>query len=91
METTVTRDADILYAPVGAETGVMLSVAKDSYYGLDAVGLRIWELLDTPATVASVCPRLQEEFAIDAATCDAEVLKFVNDLFDNGIVREAAA
>ncbi len=33
METTVTRDADILYAPVGAEEGVMMSVEKGLYYG----------------------------------------------------------
>ena len=90
METTVTRDADILYAPVGAEEGVMMSVTKGLYYGVDAVGLRIWELLETPATVAEVCARLQEEFQVDAPTCDAEVLQFVNDLMENGIVHAVA-
>jgi hypothetical protein len=91
LETTVTRDADILYAPVGAEEGVMMSVTKGRYYGVDAVGLRIWELLETPATVAEVCARLQEEFEVDAPTCDAEVLQFVNDLIENGIVHAVGA
>jgi hypothetical protein len=38
-----------------------------------------------------VCARLQEEFEVAAQTCDAEVLQFVNDLIENGIVHAVGA
>jgi hypothetical protein len=89
--TTLNRDGEILYAPVGTEEAVMMSVAAGRYYGLNAVASRIWELLDSPKTIAQVCTRLSEEFEVDAQTFEAEVLKFVQDLIDNGLVHEAAA
>ncbi|MGO8833961.1 MAG: PqqD family protein, partial [Roseiarcus sp.] len=52
---------------------------------------RIWELLETPKTVAQLCAQLCEEFEVDEPTCEAEVLKFTGDLVDNGMVHEAAA
>jgi hypothetical protein len=91
LETTLSRNADILHAPVGTEETVMMSVEGGRYYGLNAVASRIWELLETPMTVAQLCARVCEEFEVDAQTCEAKVLKFVNDLIDNGVVHEAAA
>jgi hypothetical protein len=88
-DTTLSRTDEMLYAPVGTEEAVMLSVT--AYYGLNAVAVRIWELLERPRTVAELCTQLCEEFEVDAPTCEAEVLEFVNDLIDNGIVHAAAA
>lgn len=69
----------------------MMSVTAGCYYGLNAVASRVWELLETPKTVAQVCAQLSQEFEVAGPTCEAEVLKFVQDLTDNGIVHEAAA
>jgi len=62
-------------------------VAHGLYYGLDAVGGRIWQLLDTPRTVGDICIALGEEFEVDDETCRADVLGFVADLVERGIVR----
>jgi hypothetical protein len=91
LDTTLSRNGEILYSRVGTEEAVMMSVAAGRYYGLDAVGMWIWELLESPRTIAEVCARLSEEFDVDAQTCEAEVLKFVNELIGNGILHEAAA
>jgi hypothetical protein len=91
LDTTVSRIGETLYARVGTEEAVMMSVAAGCYYGLNAVAVRIWELLERPMTIAELCARLCEEFEVDAQTCEAEVLKFVNELIDNGIVHAAAA
>ena len=82
---------DILHAPVGSEEAVMMNVTAGRYYGLNAVASRIWELLETPKTIAELCAQICEEFDVDAQTCEAAVLKFVQDLIDNGIAHEAAA
>jgi hypothetical protein len=91
LDTTVSHSGETLYARVGKEDAVMMSVTAGRYYGLNAVAARIWELLERPMTIAELCARLCEEFEVDAQTCEAEVLKFVNDLIDNGIVHAAAA
>ena len=91
LDTTLSRNDDILHASVGSEETVMMSVTAGRYYGLNAVASRIWELLETPKTIAQLCAQICEEFEVDAQTCEAEVLKFVQDLIDNGVVHEAAA
>jgi len=92
LSTQLSRNDDILHAPVGgSEEVVMMSVPAGRYYGLNAVASRIWELIETPKTIALVCAQICEEFEVDAQTCEAEVLKFLQDLVDNGIVREATA
>ena len=89
--TTLSRNRNILYASVGTEEAVMMSVEAGRYYGLNAVASRIWELLEPPKTVAQLCKILCEEFEVDAQTCEAELLEFAQDLVDNGIAHEAAA
>jgi coenzyme PQQ synthesis protein D (PqqD) len=91
LKTTLSRNGDILHAPVGTEEAVMMSVTAGRYYSLNAVALRIWELLETPKTVALLCSQIEEEFEVDAQVCEVEVLKFVQDLIDNGVAYEAAA
>jgi hypothetical protein len=91
LDTKLSRNDEILHASVGSEEVVMMSVPAGRYYGLNAVASRIWELLETPKTIAQVCAQISEEFEVDAQTCEAEVLKFVQDLLDNGIVHKAAA
>ncbi len=85
------RNSDIIYAPTGIREAVMMSIAAGRYYGLNAVGVRIWELLESPRDVAEICRQLVEEFEVDQPTCEAEVLRFVDELLDNGIVHDVAA
>jgi Coenzyme PQQ synthesis protein D (PqqD) len=91
LDTVVSRAGETLYARAGTDEAVMMSVAAGRYYGLNAVASRIWELLERPMTIAELCARLCEEFEVDAKTCEAEVVNFVNELIDNGIVHAAAA
>ena len=91
LDTILSRNDNILHASVGSEETVMMNVDAGCYYGLNAVASRIWELLETPKTIALLCAQICEEFEVDAQTCEAEVLKFVQDLINNGVVHETAA
>jgi Coenzyme PQQ synthesis protein D (PqqD) len=91
LDTKLSRNGDILHAPVGSEEAVMMSVEAGRYYGVNAVGARIWELLEAPKTIVQLCDQICEEFDVDSQTCEFHILKFVNDLIDNGIVYEVAA
>ena len=87
LQTELRRGDEILGARVDVDNAVLLSVADGLYFGLDAVGGRIWELLDTPRTVGEICTALGEEFEVDDETCRADVLGFVAELMERGIVR----
>jgi len=80
------RNGDWLAAKVGDEL-VMMSAAKGNYIGLSAVGARIWELIETPCTVESLCAALVNEYDVDPATCRAEVDSFLATLGQHQAIR----
>ena len=75
LETKLSRDGDILYAPVNAEEAVMLSISAGHYFGQFGC-TRIWQLLEAPMTVAQICARLCEEFEVDAQHCKMRGAEF---------------
>lgn len=66
---------------------VMMSVQRGHYYGLDAVGSRIWKLIQEPRSVAALCDLLQEEFEVDRATCERDVLEFLARLAAERLIK----
>lgn len=66
---------------------VMVSVEQGNYYGLDVIGSRIWELLEQPCSVATLCDRLQQEFTVDRLTCEQDVLEFLAKLAAEKLIR----
>jgi hypothetical protein len=79
------RKGDWLAARVGDEL-VMMSAAKGNYIGLSEVGARIWELIETPRTIESLCDTLVAEYDVEPATCRDEVGSFLATLADHDAV-----
>src|SRR5262249_31599441 len=65
---------------------VMMSVDKGDYVGLSEVGARIWELIDTPRELETLCSKLQEEFDVSNEICHADVEAFLKDLVHHGAI-----
>ena len=91
LETMLTRNDDVFYAPLDTEEAVILNVAAGKYYGLNALAARIWDLLEHPMTLAQLSSQICEEFEVDRRTCEAAVLTFADEIIDNGIVHASAA
>lgn len=85
LDTCLVRNPDLVAAEVDGET-VMISIEKGEYYGLNAVGSRIWELLEAPSTINDLCDQLLEEFDIDVEQCRAEVLTFASELLEQDVI-----
>ena len=81
----VRRQGDWLSAKVGDEL-VMMSAVKGNYIGLSEIGARIWDMIETPSDVDSVCARLQQEYDVEPDVCRTEVETFLNDLVKHGAV-----
>ncbi len=90
-DTALRRNANIIHAPVGTEEMVMLSVDAGRYYSLNAVGRRLWELLEEPRTRVELHAVICAEFEVDDRTCEADIAKFVAEMIDNGLVHAAEA
>ncbi len=73
------KQEDWLAAKVGDEI-LMMSAAQGLYLGLNAVGARIWELIDSHATPDTICAQLTAEFEVTPELCRADVDAFLADL-----------
>ena len=65
---------------------VLLNLESGVYYGLDAVGTRVWQLLMQGSTIASVRDTMIEEYEVAAQVLHADVTRLVGELHDRGIV-----
>ncbi|TLV01167.1 PqqD family protein [Dyadobacter luticola] len=77
---------DQISSKVGGET-VILNHNKGVYYGLDEVGVLIWDLLEQgPQTIDSICEAVISEYEVDANTCRSDVNVLLNDLVSEKLV-----
>jgi hypothetical protein len=54
-------------------------------YSLNEVAMRIWRLIEQPISVSAICTELLRHYAVDAATCQADVLAVLNELVRAGL------
>jgi hypothetical protein len=75
---------------IAADVGkqhVVLNVEKGTYLGLDAVGKGIWERLEQPRTIASLCEELRAVYEVlDRPLFEREVTEFIADLRLHGLI-----
>ena len=71
--------AQVMARQVGEET-VILDLASGTYFGLDPVGARIWQLLAEGKTLAGVCDTMQAEYEVTRGKIECDVLSLVQDL-----------
>lgn len=69
---------------------VLLNVASGVYYGLDPIGSRVWELLEVPRSVGHLTESLQAEYAVDAATCESDLVALLERLLVEGLIEVEA-
>lgn len=85
MDTTISQTKDIVASDIDGEV-VMMSIGNGTYYGIDSIGSRIWELIETPCKVSDLIEKLLEEFEVDRPTCEKDVLKFLEELQKNNTI-----
>jgi len=74
---------------LGEET-VILGMGDGVYYGLDAVGARVWALLATPRRVSELVQAVVVEFDVTPEQCERDVLALLEDLCERRLVNEVA-
>jgi hypothetical protein len=77
--------ANQMASRVGDEVAI-LDLDRSTYYGLDPVGARIWELMQTPVSLSAVLDVLVAEFDVDDATARNDLLALVDELLETQLV-----
>ncbi len=70
---------------LGGEVAI-LDLKAGVYYGLDAVGARIWSLIQEPRTVNEIRNILLEEYEVEPEQCERDLLALLRRLADEGLV-----
>jgi hypothetical protein len=65
---------------------VMLSIDKGEYYGLDEIGSRIWELLETPMEIDHLIDSLISEFEVTREECYNDTLDFLKEMLEKDLL-----
>ena len=81
----VTIPSQVMARTVGDET-VILDLAGGTYYGLDAVGARMWQLMGDGKTLAQVCEVMIAEYEVPREVIERDLLALMQTLCDKKLV-----
>jgi hypothetical protein len=89
----IQETSQICRAPqvLGADvTDVHVLLSPDlEYVGIDAVGRRIWDLIEQPVTWADLVATLVSEFDVDESACRRDTSAFIETMVGHGLVQVA--
>ena len=75
----VSRQADLLQASVGDDV-VLLSVQQANYYALDPIAAAVWQRLESPTAIETLCADLAAKYDVTVEQCEADVMAFLTKL-----------
>jgi hypothetical protein len=74
----------VLASPLGGEV-VLLEPDAGTYYSLNEVGARIWDMIRDPVSVESVWEQIAREYDVEPAQAEADVLRLLTELVEHGL------
>lgn len=69
-----------------AGEAVILNLKSGVYYGLNSVGVRIWQLIQEPKAVTTIRDTLLEEYEVQPDCCERDLLALLRELAAVGLV-----
>ena len=82
----IQRHPNIVFSEIDGET-VMMDSRFEKYFGMQAIGTRIWQLLEEETNLEAVCTQLTAEFDVDMQRCMEDAQPFVEELFEQDMVQ----
>jgi hypothetical protein len=82
---SVSLSPDALFQVVSGET-VILDLASETYFGLDPVGTRIWELMEEKGCLQPVFDTLLGEYDVDEERLEEDFANLLDSLDEAGLI-----
>ena len=85
----VVPSKDVLTQEVSGEM-VLMDLSSEQYFGLDAVGTRIWNLLDQGTAPADLLSILLREYEVEQQQLESDIEELLGQLLEAGLLRVGA-
>ena len=85
LETKPTITPQVMSRVVGDDT-VLLDLESGMYFGVDGVAKQIWESISEGRSLGETAEVIASEYEVDEAQAQADVLKFITDLAERGLL-----
>jgi hypothetical protein len=84
----ITISKEVLAQELAGET-VLLDLASERYFGLDAVGTRVWQLLNEGAGQDALVDTLLEEYEVERKVLEKDISELLGRLSEAGLIEIA--
>ena len=82
---SLTVQTDTVFRLLDDES-VVLNLKSGTYFGLDPVGTRMWQLLVEHGTLGRVCDELAREYAVERDLLERDLLSLARQLCDRELM-----
>ncbi len=76
---------NVMARQVGEET-VILDLASGTYFGLDPVGARLWQLMEAGKNLAEICEAMLDEYEVSRGDLERDTINLVEDLMARDLI-----
>jgi hypothetical protein len=59
---------------------VILNLEDGAYYGLNTVGVLVWDLIEEPVLVETIYRQIMEEYDVDSGQCLADLVALLQEM-----------
>ena len=80
-----TIPAQVMARQVGDET-VILDLGSGTYFGLDPVGARIWQLIGEGNTLGEICDTMLDEYDVAREALERDVVELADKLLEQKLI-----
>jgi Coenzyme PQQ synthesis protein D (PqqD) len=81
----ITITAHVKARQIGDDT-VILDLATGTYFGLDAVGARMWQLMEEGKTLSEICDVMGLEYEVSRSELEGDLISLVEELLVRNLV-----
>jgi hypothetical protein len=74
---------------LGDESAI-LNMKNSVYYGMNAVGTRVWNLLVEPKSIVQLRDVLLDEYEVEPARCEQDLLYLLEQMRTEGLIEVRA-
>jgi hypothetical protein len=90
LDISIRVSPDVLFQEVQGEI-VLLHLGNESYFGLNAIGARIWLWLSDGMSPREIQAKILQEYQVESESVTQDLLRLIDDLIRADLVTVAAS
>ena len=75
----ITISPNVVSRAVGDET-VILDLESGTYFGLDSIGARVWQMMEEGRTLSEICDVMVDEYDVSRETLEQDAVRLASEL-----------